>query len=93
MMRMAFIWEMILRGCRACCKVTVVAKGAGQDISYQYFGPSTLGAGEGQGKRQIGRCCRDHRGLQLGLPEDHIDNVVGVKGTLLLHCHGLGIVC
>ena len=22
-MRMAFIWEMILRGCRACCKVTV----------------------------------------------------------------------
>ena len=50
MMRMAFIWEMMLRGCRACCKVTVVAKGAGQDISYQYFGPSTLGAGEAAGE-------------------------------------------
>ena len=47
---MAFIWEMMLRGCRACCKVTVVAKGAGQGISGQYFGPNSLGAGEGAGE-------------------------------------------
>ena len=43
---MAFIWEIMLRVCRACCKVTVVAKGAGQGISGQYFGPNSLGAGE-----------------------------------------------